>query len=46
MNGRHKFQVWSTAQQRWRTAYCRPDALTHNVRLFHAYGHIVRYFSI
>ena len=44
MNGRHKFQVWSEAQRRWRTAYCKPELLTSNVVHFMALSFIVRYF--
>lgn len=42
MNGRIKFQVWSETQQRWRTAYCKPELLTHNAGLFRIYNFRVR----
>lgn len=41
---RIKFQVWSHDQQRWRTAYVKPDLLYANYARFHELGYTVRYF--
>lgn len=43
MSGRYKFQVWSDAQQRWRTAYCKPDMLASNCEWFSHYGFQTRW---
>jgi hypothetical protein len=45
MTGRIKFQVWSETQGRWRTAYCKPELLQQNYRLFTNYGFTVRYWT-
>jgi hypothetical protein len=42
MIDRIKFQVWSPAQERWRTAYCRAELLQQNITLFTVYGFRVR----
>lgn len=40
---KYKLQVWSPAQQRWRTAYARSLAsLKVNVALLRSYGFTVR----
>ena len=38
MNGRLKFQVWSDAGQRWKTAYCLITMLHENLIHMKAFG--------
>jgi hypothetical protein len=39
---RVKFQVWSPAQQRWRTAYCKLALAQTNVDLMRQCGFVAR----
>jgi hypothetical protein len=39
---RLKFQVWSDAQQRWKTAYCLVTMLHENLIFMKAFGIEVR----
>lgn len=41
---RHKLQVWSETQQRWRTAYVKNGMLGRNVTRLMSFGFIVRYY--
>jgi hypothetical protein len=42
MKDRVKFQVWSKAQQRWRTTYCRISMVAQNIARMKLYGIKVR----
>lgn len=42
MNGRIKFQVWSDAQQRWKSCYVLIAKLHSNLLMMRAHGFKVR----